>query len=135
MTPSPLSALYKACGVLAAFFLMLIAALTALSIATRLLGVSIPGLTAYAGYCMAASSFLALAYTFGHGGHIRVGLLLNRLRGRARRVGELWCLAAGSFLAGSFAWHSIGMVRVRSEERRVGQECVSTCRSRWSPSH
>src|SRR3546814_12748732 len=24
---------------------------------------------------------------------------------------------------------------VRSEERRVGTECVSTCRSRWSPSH
>src|SRR3546814_14613995 len=23
----------------------------------------------------------------------------------------------------------------RSEERRVGNECVSTCRSRWSPSH
>src|SRR3546814_14522466 len=23
--------------------------------------------------------------------------------------------------------------RLRSEERRVGQECVSTCRSRWSP--
>src|SRR3546814_1478847 len=23
----------------------------------------------------------------------------------------------------------------RSEERRVGQECVSTCRSRWSPEH
>src|SRR3546814_13110829 len=25
--------------------------------------------------------------------------------------------------------------QVRSEERRVGQECVSTCRSRWSPYH
>src|SRR3546814_14285336 len=24
---------------------------------------------------------------------------------------------------------------VRSEERRVGAECVSTCRSRWSPYH
>src|SRR3546814_12194122 len=24
--------------------------------------------------------------------------------------------------------------QLRSEERRVGQECVSTCRSRWSPS-
>src|SRR3546814_19310517 len=24
---------------------------------------------------------------------------------------------------------------LRSEERRVGKECVSTCRSRWSPSH
>src|SRR3546814_12018094 len=25
--------------------------------------------------------------------------------------------------------------RARSEERRVGKECVSTCRSRWSPYH
>src|SRR3546814_14338745 len=24
---------------------------------------------------------------------------------------------------------------LRSEERRVGRECVSTCRSRWSPEH
>src|SRR3546814_11037396 len=27
------------------------------------------------------------------------------------------------------------MLRDRSEERRVGKECVSTCRSRWSPYH
>src|SRR3546814_12954821 len=26
-------------------------------------------------------------------------------------------------------------LRIRSEERRVGKECVSTCRSRWSPYH
>src|SRR3546814_11073438 len=26
-------------------------------------------------------------------------------------------------------------LQYRSEERRVGQECVSTCRSRWSPEH
>src|SRR3546814_13616456 len=25
--------------------------------------------------------------------------------------------------------------KIRSEERRVGKECVSTCRSRWSPYH
>src|SRR3546814_16444014 len=42
--------------------------------------------------------------------------------------------------------HLDGMVRdyggraveldlARSEERRVGKECVSTCRSRWSPYH
>src|SRR3546814_18144575 len=30
-----------------------------------------------------------------------------------------------------FAAKSLG----RSEERRVGKECVSTCRSRWSPYH
>src|SRR3546814_1631880 len=27
------------------------------------------------------------------------------------------------------------IVSTRSEERRVGKECVSTCRSRWSPYH
>src|SRR3546814_16332089 len=32
------------------------------------------------------------------------------------------------FLAGASAG-------TRSEERRVGKECVSTCRSRWSPYH
>src|SRR3546814_12132011 len=31
----------------------------------------------------------------------------------------------------SISSHEIG----RSEERRVGKECVSTCRSRWSPYH
>src|SRR3546814_11108195 len=28
-----------------------------------------------------------------------------------------------------------GLCSNRSEERRVGKECVSTCRSRWSPYH
>src|SRR3546814_12982317 len=43
--------------------------------------------------------------------------------------------------AGSFETRRLsGMLNVpitdtRSEERRVGKECVSTCRSRWSPSH
>src|SRR3546814_5031988 len=27
------------------------------------------------------------------------------------------------------------LFEIRSEERRVGKECVSTCRSRWSPYH
>src|SRR3546814_2119334 len=29
----------------------------------------------------------------------------------------------------------ISLALIRSEERRVGKECVSTCRSRWSPYH
>src|SRR3546814_12081651 len=32
-----------------------------------------------------------------------------------------------------FESHDTGSTR--SEERRVGKECVSTCRSRWSPYH
>src|SRR3546814_10630593 len=31
--------------------------------------------------------------------------------------------------------HLSGETKARSEERRVGKECVSTCRSRWSPYH
>src|SRR3546814_17410557 len=33
----------------------------------------------------------------------------------------------------SLLWE--GKMPVRSEERRVGKECVSTCRSRWVPYH
>src|SRR3546814_14457064 len=40
---------------------------------------------------------------------------------------------AGRLLTGKTAEH--GVDRLRSEERRVGKECVSTCRSRWSPYH
>src|SRR3546814_3272416 len=34
-------------------------------------------------------------------------------------------------------WHErfVKVNKTRSEERRVGKECVSTCRSRWSPYH
>src|SRR3546814_12305221 len=31
--------------------------------------------------------------------------------------------------------HSAKCRPIRSEARRVGKECVSTCRSRWSPYH
>src|SRR3546814_4384352 len=32
-------------------------------------------------------------------------------------------------------WFWANQAKGRSEERRVGKECVSTCRSRWSPYH
>src|SRR3546814_4089674 len=46
-----------------------------------------------------------------------------------------------NFTIGPYNPHTeIGMtdkntVKRRSEERRVGKECVSTCSSRWSPDH
>src|SRR3546814_19225236 len=51
------------------------------------------------------------------------GLLLDPLQ-----VFKLW--------DGGMSFHG-GVIgtRLRSEERRVGQECVRTWRSRWSPSH
>src|SRR3546814_2691306 len=38
-------------------------------------------------------------------------------------------------IVGALAHRFIGPIVHRSEERRVGKECVSTCRSRWSPYH
>src|SRR3546814_14211442 len=40
--------------------------------------------------------------------------------------------AVGEFLGEA---HLVGDHPHRSEERRVGKECVCTCRSRWSPDH
>src|SRR3546814_11262736 len=34
-----------------------------------------------------------------------------------------------------FAEFALTLAGARSEERRVGKECVSKCRSRWSPYH
>src|SRR3546814_11023020 len=39
------------------------------------------------------------------------------------------------FFLDYFATGKLDPDQGRSEERRVGKECVSTCRSRWSPDH
>src|SRR3546814_20377092 len=45
-------------------------------------------------------------------------------------------LGACPAFAVGFASHCGGITPIaRSEERRVGKECVSTCRTRWSPYH
>src|SRR3546814_18792941 len=43
------------------------------------------------------------------------------------------CLTGVEVLFDDHVFYSI--FKSRSEERRVGKECVSTCRSRWSPYH
>src|SRR3546814_16652223 len=55
------------------------------------------------------------------------------LRKSPRTVSKDLRIAAVKGSAGTARWQA-GSVH-RSEERRVGTECVSTCRSRWSPYH
>src|SRR3546814_8369052 len=52
---------------------------------------------------------------------------------RVRRVRRIW--ADGNLLRGASGSFKGRCPFRRSEERRVGKECVSTCRSRWSPYH
>ena len=101
-----LDRLYDAAGLLAALFLVGVLAMVVLGIAGRLLHFHVPGTDAYAGYCMAAAGFLALAHTLSRGEHIRVTLVVERLTGRRRRALEISALVVGTVLAGLLAWYS-----------------------------
>ena len=89
--------LYQLSGYIAAMFLVFVAIFILTGIASRLFGFYIRGLAEYSGYCMAASSFLALAYTFGEKGHIRITLFLEKANENIKRVLELWCLSVATF--------------------------------------
>src|SRR3546814_2858247 len=56
------------------------------------------------------------------------------LGGEDVRFGSLGMFADLGFHPGTHGGR-IGRHPCRSEERSVGKECVSTCRSRWSPYH
>lgn len=102
-----LDRLYDAAAYVAAFFLVGTLAMVLLGIVGRLFRWYVAGTDAYAGYCMAASGFLALAHTLKRGEHIRVSLVLEHAGVRARRGLELWALAVATVLAGAFAWYSV----------------------------
>jgi TRAP-type C4-dicarboxylate transport system permease small subunit len=92
-----LDRLYDAAAWAAAFFMVGVLAMVLASVMGRLLDFNLRGSDAYAGYCMAAAAFLALAHTLRRGEHIRVGLFLERFGPRVNRALELWSHAAGSF--------------------------------------
>lgn len=121
---SALERLYLGSGLLAGFFLVAIAALSLMQIGGRLLGFAAHSYDEFAGYCMAASSFLGLAYTFRASEHIRMTLLLHHVRPAARRALEIACLAAALVLAGFFAWHAADMARFSYATGDVSQGLV-----------
>lgn len=105
-----LDRLYDAAGYLAAFFMVGILLMVLASVVGRLAGFNLRGSDAYAGYCMAAASFLALAHTFKRGEHIRVTLFLERFGSRVNRALDLWSHAAGTFFCTVLAYYSVRLV-------------------------
>ena len=116
--------LYQLSGHIAAMFLIFVAVFILTGIASRLFGFYIRGLAEYSGYCMAASSFFALAYTFYDKAHIRITLFLEKLENKKRKITELWCLSIASFFSGFMAFYFIKMtiISIKFEERSEGAD-------------
>jgi TRAP-type C4-dicarboxylate transport system permease small subunit len=119
-----LKAIYKISGFIAAIFLILVAVFILTGISSRIFGFYIRGLAEYSGYCMAASSFFALAYTFYDKAHIRITLFLEKLENKKRKITELWCLSIASFFSGFMAFYFIKMtiISIKFEERSEGAD-------------
>ena len=95
-----LDPLYKALGAIGALFILATLVIEVVNIVGREIGYSMAGIDAYAGYTLAAGSFLAMAAALRHGDHIRVTLLIQRLTGRRRWWIEVFCLSVATFLSG-----------------------------------
>ena len=102
--------LYDAAAWAAALCMIGVLAMVLTSILGRQFHFHLPGTDAYAGYSMAAASFLALAHTLKKGEHIRVTLLIGRLSGGTRRVLEMWSLSVAVLLSGLFAFYACRLV-------------------------
>lgn len=99
-----LDRLYDAAAVAAAVCLAGICLLMLAQSAGREFGVLIRGADDITAWLCAASAFLALAHTFRRGELIRVGLWLDRLRGRARQRAEIGVLIIAALCVGYMAW-------------------------------
>jgi TRAP-type C4-dicarboxylate transport system permease small subunit len=120
-----LDALYRGAGWVAALSIFLIFALVAVQVSARILdvllrlagfvpiGFIVPSIAEICGFLLAIASFMALAHTLVVGGHIRVGILIDRLSPTVRRpvetlVGLLataLCIYA-AIAVGRLAWKS-----------------------------
>ncbi|SFT98712.1 TRAP transporter small permease [Halomonas saccharevitans] len=109
--------LYQLGGYLAALCLCLICALITAQVLGRIvdriatalggdrIGLAIPGLAEISGFLLVGASFLGLAYTFVHGGHIRVTLLVGRLSPAPRAFVEVFCLSIALILGLYLGWY------------------------------
>ncbi|KZK75906.1 Tripartite ATP-independent periplasmic transporter, DctQ component [Pseudovibrio sp. W64] len=105
-----LDGIYKTAGVLSALCLIAILGLIVVQMLARWTGEVFPGAAEYAGYAMAAASFLAFANALNKGIHIRVSILHQMLGKTAQRILEIWCFAIGSATIWYFVYYAYRFV-------------------------
>ena len=101
-----LDGLYWTSGIAASLCLIAILFLIVVQMLARWTGEVFPGAPDYAGYAMAAASFLAFASALNKGAHIRVSIVLNALGTPARRWLNIWCFSIGSAIAWYFVFYA-----------------------------
>lgn len=101
-----LDTLYLAAGVMAALCLIAILLLIVVQMVARWTGEVFPGAPDYAGYAMAAASFLAFANALNRGSHIRVSILVNAVGPGMRRLINIWCFAVGTAIMWYFSYYA-----------------------------
>ncbi|MGB5445603.1 MAG: TRAP transporter small permease [Psychromonas sp.] len=107
---SLLDKIYLSSGVLSGVCMIAICAIILARVIGRWLGIEVPSSDDFAGFLLAASSFLGLAYTFRQGGHIRVNLFTSRLPTSMHRYVDSVVLILGSLLIIYLSWHLAYMV-------------------------
>jgi TRAP-type C4-dicarboxylate transport system permease small subunit len=74
-----LNRIYLFSGASSGLCIVLICVLILARVIGRWMGIVVPSSDDFTGFLLAASCFFGLAYTFKHGGHIRVSLFISRL--------------------------------------------------------
>ena len=120
-----LDGLYLVSGWLAGLFLIAIFLIMLALSAGRPLGIDVPAGDDFASWCMAATAFLGLAHTFRSGEMIRVGLLIERIKGPMRRVMEVSALAIGAAAVIYFAWYAVDMTRTSLRFNDLSQGVIA----------
>jgi TRAP-type C4-dicarboxylate transport system permease small subunit len=106
-----LDTLYLWSGYLAGLNLCITFGIMIIMSVGRGFALNIPDGTYFASWSMAALAFLGMAHTFKRGEMIRVGLLLEKLKGRPKHIVEMWALSVALVFMTYFTWHAFDFVR------------------------
>lgn len=120
-----LDALYLAGGILGAIALASIGCIIAAQVIGRQFGATVLGADDLTAFSVAASATLPLAYAFRHGAHIRVDLIIGRLRGAPRFTIETVALLLSAGLCTFFAYSMIDLAMDSFEFDDVAQGSVA----------
>ena len=119
-----LDRLYDGSGAFAALCVFLICALMLAQAFARGMGGQIRGTDDIVSWLCAASAFFALGHTFRHGELVRVGLWIDKLGARGRRLAELFALSLTSAFVAYMLWAVVRFVYESWKFNEVAQGLI-----------